>query len=213
MSPSRTGLAARAARCECPPRARPFPAPLACECQGERTSRRQGLAEGEGFEPSIRLPVYTLSKRAPSATRPSLRQRGIGCAAPCARHGALYVAMLFAAGNRSSRGRAPAACRLRHNRREAAQKPVCPLAEPCGVKTGVRSVHSPHPLRLGATALGGERRKEKSGPGPGAVAASRCLGALALSAHTKRSAHHKTSALDALLLTKFWNADSNRTDR
>ena len=27
------------------------------------------LAEGEGFEPSIRFPVYTLSKRAPSAAR------------------------------------------------------------------------------------------------------------------------------------------------
>ena len=31
------------------------------------------VAEGVGFEPTIRLPVYTLSKRAPSATRPSLR--------------------------------------------------------------------------------------------------------------------------------------------
>jgi hypothetical protein len=28
-----------------------------------------------GFEPTIRFPVYTLSKRAPSATRPSLRGR------------------------------------------------------------------------------------------------------------------------------------------
>ena len=34
------------------------------------------LAEGVGFEPTIRLPVYTLSKRAPSATRPSLRVAG-----------------------------------------------------------------------------------------------------------------------------------------
>src|SRR5215212_675678 len=33
------------------------------------------MAEGEGFEPSIRLPVYTLSRRAPSATRPPLRRR------------------------------------------------------------------------------------------------------------------------------------------
>ena len=33
------------------------------------------LAEGVGFEPTIRFPVYTLSKRAPSATRPSLRER------------------------------------------------------------------------------------------------------------------------------------------
>ena len=30
------------------------------------------MAEGEGFEPSRRLPAYTLSKRAPSATRPPL---------------------------------------------------------------------------------------------------------------------------------------------
>ena len=32
------------------------------------------MAEGEGFEPSIRLPAYTLSKRAPSATRPPLHR-------------------------------------------------------------------------------------------------------------------------------------------
>ncbi len=31
------------------------------------------LAEREGFEPSIEFPLYTLSKRAPSTTRPSLR--------------------------------------------------------------------------------------------------------------------------------------------
>ena len=35
----------------------------------------EALAEGVGFEPTIRFPVYTLSKRAPSATRPSLRER------------------------------------------------------------------------------------------------------------------------------------------
>ena len=35
--------------------------------------RKNGLAEREGFEPSIRFPVYTLSKRAPSATRPPLQ--------------------------------------------------------------------------------------------------------------------------------------------
>jgi hypothetical protein len=34
------------------------------------------LAEREGFEPSIEFPLYTLSKRAPSATRPSLLQGG-----------------------------------------------------------------------------------------------------------------------------------------
>ena len=32
------------------------------------------LAEREGFEPSIRFPAYTLSKRAPSATRPPLHK-------------------------------------------------------------------------------------------------------------------------------------------
>src|SRR6266478_2211721 len=31
------------------------------------------LAEGVGFEPTLRFPVNTLSKRAPSATRPPLR--------------------------------------------------------------------------------------------------------------------------------------------
>ena len=31
------------------------------------------LAEREGFEPSIELPLYTLSRRAPSTTRTSLR--------------------------------------------------------------------------------------------------------------------------------------------
>ena len=30
------------------------------------------MAEREGFEPSKRFPVYTLSKRAPSTTRPPL---------------------------------------------------------------------------------------------------------------------------------------------
>ena len=33
----------------------------------------EAMAEGEGFEPSIRFPVYTLSRRAPSTTRPPLR--------------------------------------------------------------------------------------------------------------------------------------------
>ena len=31
------------------------------------------MAEREGFEPSKQFPVYTLSKRAPSATRPPLQ--------------------------------------------------------------------------------------------------------------------------------------------
>ena len=35
------------------------------------------VAEGEGFEPSIRFPVYTLSRRAPSTTRPPLHCRAL----------------------------------------------------------------------------------------------------------------------------------------
>ena len=42
----------------------------------------EALAEREGFEPSIRFPVYTLSKRAPSATRPPLQNRGGCCGCP-----------------------------------------------------------------------------------------------------------------------------------
>ena len=33
----------------------------------------KNMAESEGFEPSMRLPPYTLSRGAPSATRPALR--------------------------------------------------------------------------------------------------------------------------------------------
>src|SRR4051812_49675319 len=33
----------------------------------------QIVAEGAGFEPAIPFPVYTLSRRAPSTTRPPLR--------------------------------------------------------------------------------------------------------------------------------------------
>jgi hypothetical protein len=44
-------------------------------CLGWRTGPGARLAEGVGFEPTIRFPVYTLSKRAPSATRPPLRAR------------------------------------------------------------------------------------------------------------------------------------------
>ena len=36
--------------------------------------RTVDLAEGAGFEPAIRFPVYTLSRRAPSTTRPPLRK-------------------------------------------------------------------------------------------------------------------------------------------
>ncbi len=41
---------------------------------GQRTLGVRRLAEGVGFEPTIRFPVYTLSRRAPSTTRPPLRK-------------------------------------------------------------------------------------------------------------------------------------------
>src|SRR5436190_21403351 len=40
-----------------------------------RTAADVKVAEGAGFEPAIRLPVYTLSRRAPSTTRPPLLAR------------------------------------------------------------------------------------------------------------------------------------------
>ncbi len=44
------------------------------------------MAEGAGFEPAIRFPVYTLSRRAPSTTRPPLRTGTSGAASTCDRH-------------------------------------------------------------------------------------------------------------------------------
>ena len=41
---------------------------------GPPGKREMTVAEREGFEPSLRFPVNTLSKRAPSATRPSLQK-------------------------------------------------------------------------------------------------------------------------------------------
>ena len=41
------------------------------------TAGSEIMAEREGFEPSIRLPVYTRSRRAPSTTRPPLRRRRV----------------------------------------------------------------------------------------------------------------------------------------
>jgi hypothetical protein len=46
---------------------------ISCYCRPGWTIADNSLAEGVGFEPTIRLPVYTLSRRAPSTTRPPLR--------------------------------------------------------------------------------------------------------------------------------------------
>ena len=41
--------------------------------RGRTCTSREGLAERQGFEPWRRFPAYTLSRRAPSTTRPPLR--------------------------------------------------------------------------------------------------------------------------------------------
>ncbi len=43
----------------------------------------EGMAERKGFEPLRRFPAYTLSRRAPSTTRPSLRMQRAGRARVC----------------------------------------------------------------------------------------------------------------------------------
>ena len=43
------------------------------------------MAESEGFEPSMRLPPYTLSRGAPSATRPALQNSNFSGNKHCAR--------------------------------------------------------------------------------------------------------------------------------
>ena len=52
---------------------RPPKATLPFKVLGEAMRPFGGMAEREGFEPSRRFPAYTLSRRAPSTTRPSLR--------------------------------------------------------------------------------------------------------------------------------------------
>src|SRR3972149_1788246 len=43
------------------------------DLNGRMPEGRDLVAEGAGFEPAIRFPVYTLSRRAPSTARPPLR--------------------------------------------------------------------------------------------------------------------------------------------
>ncbi len=50
---------------------------------GSYDVQSKSLAERVGFEPTIPVKVYTLSKRAPSATRPSLRHEGSPIIADC----------------------------------------------------------------------------------------------------------------------------------
>jgi hypothetical protein len=47
---------------------------LFCRAARGETLHLKGMAEEAGFEPAIRFPVYTLSRRAPSTTRPPLRR-------------------------------------------------------------------------------------------------------------------------------------------
>lgn len=63
-----------------------------CPVQGFRTpqatvpfrilamnNQKNGMADRAGFEPAIRFPVYTLSRRAPSTTRPPVRRAAYDC--------------------------------------------------------------------------------------------------------------------------------------
>ncbi len=57
------------------------------QMKDNKTTRPRGdttkiVAEREGFEPSMEFPPYSLSRGAPSATRPSLRVRGGSIALP-----------------------------------------------------------------------------------------------------------------------------------
>ena len=45
--------------------------------EGDLQDERNGMAERVGFEPTVEFPLHTLSKRAPSTTRTSLRLSGI----------------------------------------------------------------------------------------------------------------------------------------
>jgi hypothetical protein len=63
----------QATLCRRPPKAPGVGPGVNIEISAIRQQFQNQVAEGVGFEPTIRFPVYTLSKRAPSATRPSLR--------------------------------------------------------------------------------------------------------------------------------------------
>ena len=58
---------------------------------GHSISVTKSVAEGAGFEPAIRFPAYTLSRRAPSAARPPLRDARLDYEA--ARRRAYHCAM------------------------------------------------------------------------------------------------------------------------
>ena len=96
------------------------------------------MAERKGFEPLRRLPAYTLSRRAPSTTRPSLRaEAGAGCrrrealpreAAEGAEHPSKGGRTILIARSpaRAEAGRVLSACR----RAQRMQKG--PVTGPCG---------------------------------------------------------------------------------
>ena len=56
---------------------RTFPRPARCTRGTARLGTILKLAERVGFEPTLEFPLNTLSKRAPSATRPSLRLESV----------------------------------------------------------------------------------------------------------------------------------------
>ncbi len=111
------------------------------------------MAEGAGFEPAIRFPVYTLSRRAPSTTRPPLRigrtyLAGGGAAAPwlgasLVRWGALSLGgegwQALLRGSRDLSGLAPA-WRPRSCPR---QSPCDAPRRPAAIARGGRQPHIP----------------------------------------------------------------------
>ena len=63
---------------QAPQSATPQPnVPPPCQARRRVRSGASYLAEGAGFEPAMELPPYTLSRRAPSTTRPPLRAAAI----------------------------------------------------------------------------------------------------------------------------------------
>jgi hypothetical protein len=84
------------------------------------------LAEREGFEPSVEFPLHTLSKRAPSTTRTSLRSSGINSLAeggePCKNPSRDCDAMFVE--NRQDSGKLRSGCAISIDARQPCQRRV-----------------------------------------------------------------------------------------
>lgn len=157
-----------------------------------------GLAEGVGFEPTIRFPVYTRSRRAPSTTRPPLRS------APDTEAGGRMQGPVRARGSAMRVARRHGPGRLRCSPRQAT---VSPLASPGTALSSPRPGTSPLPLRAARPAPAGAAarqarsdalrrgsvrldravgaRPERGRAGRGRTALGRCFAGSAPSTHAK----------------------------